>query len=67
MQGTFFARCLKKNNHKSAVDILAEKQATRTKLSSAFVSAKAIADSKESDLWRRAGNNACNYADAICD
>jgi hypothetical protein len=64
MRGTFFAHCLKNNNSKSTVDILAEKQATRTKVSNAVVTAKAVADSKESELWRRAGDNACNYADA---
>ena len=63
MRGTFFAHCLKKNNNKSTVDILAEKQATRTNVSNAVVTAKAVADSKESELWRRAGDNACNYAD----
>ena len=67
MRGTFFAYCLKKNNNKSTVDVLAEKQATGTKVSNAVVTAKAIVDSKDSDLWRRAGDNACNCADAIFD
>ena len=64
MQGTFFAHCLKKNNNKGTVDVLAEKQATRTKVSNAVVTAKAVADLKESELWRRAGNNACIFSDA---
>ena len=63
MRGTFFAHCLKKNNTKSTVDMLAEKQAARTKVSNAVVTAKAVEDSKEAELWKRAGDNACNYVD----
>ena len=47
MQGTFFAHCLKKNNNKSTVDGLAEKQATRTKVLNGVITSKAVVDSKE--------------------
>ena len=37
--------------------------AKRTNLSNAVVTAKAIIDSIESELWRRAGDNTCNHID----
>jgi hypothetical protein len=67
MQGTFFAHCLKKNNNKNTVDVLAEKQATKTKVLNAVVTVKAIVESKESELWRRAGDDTYKYVDAMCN
>jgi hypothetical protein len=37
MHGTFFVKCIKNNNPKSSVDTLAERQATRNKVSNAVV------------------------------
>ena len=40
---TFFVKCIKNNNPKSSVDTLAERQATRSKVSNAVITAKAVA------------------------
>ena len=53
----------KNNNNKHIVYILVEKQATRTKVYNTVATAKSVADSKESELWRRTGDNVCNYID----
>ena len=63
MRGTFFVKHLKNNGNGNLVNKLAENQATRTKVANAVISAKAVADAKEQQLWEGAINNAFEYAD----
>ena len=63
MRGTFFVKHLQNNGNGNLVNKLAENQATRTKVANAVVSAKAVADAKEQQLWEGAINNAFEYAD----
>ena len=57
MRGTFFVKCIKNNNPKSSVDTLAERQATRNKVSNAVITAKAVAKATAASLWTDAADN----------
>ena len=57
MRGTFFVKSIKNNNPKSSVDTLAERQATRSKVSNAVITAKAVAKVTEATLWSDAAKN----------
>ena len=54
-----------KEQFQKCCGFFAEKQATRTKVSNAVVTAKAVASAKESKLWSDAGDNAIEYADKL--
>ena len=57
MRGTFFVKCIKNNNPKISVDTMAERQATRSKVSNAVITAKAVAKVTEATLWSGAAKN----------
>lgn len=53
----FFVECIKNNNPKKLVNMLAERQAARTKVSNVVVTAKAAAKATEATLWNAAAKN----------
>lgn len=63
MRGTFFVKCIKSNNPKSSVDTLAERQATRNKVSNAVITAKAVAKATAASLWTDAADNVLEATD----
>lgn len=57
VRGTFFIKCIKNNNPKSSVDTLAARQAARSKVSRAVITAKAVAKVTEAAMWPDAATN----------
>ena len=57
MCGTFFVEYIKNKNPESLVDTSAERQATRSKVSNAVITAKSVAKIIEATLWSNAAAN----------
>ena len=64
MRGTYFVKHLKDNGNGNLVNKMAAIQkATRTKVASAVVCAKAVEDAKEVTLWKDAGDSVFDFKD----
>ena len=61
--GIFFVNCLKNNNPQNSIDTLAARQATRTTLCNAAVTANAVATATEAMIWRKAGDNSIDASE----
>ena len=63
IRGAFFEKHLRSNGNGNLVNTLAASQSTRTRVLNSVVSAKAVADAKEKELWKTAEQNTFAYAD----
>ena len=63
LPGTYFVKHLKGNGNGNLVNKMAASQATRTKVTSAVVCAKAVEDAKEVTPWKDAGDSVFDFED----